>query len=110
VMESFGLLFFLLFSLKFVHFNCFITDSFFYKHPDIQQRYFPHVSVDDLEKLRFHGARVVRDISALVRYVVEGNDAKFVEKVQEVRMIPNFAFLQFTKTGDLCKRSWTSMV
>ena len=72
-------------SLGFEPMTLFLTHcSFFFKHPDIQQQHFPNMTVDDLDKLRFHGARVIRDISALVRYVNEANDAKFLEKVHEV--------------------------
>ena len=44
--------------------------------------------IDDLDKLRFHGARVIRDVSALVRYVNQADNAKFVEKVHEVQEVP----------------------
>jgi hypothetical protein len=40
--------------------------SYFFKHPDIQQKYFPTMPVNNVEKLRFHGSRVITDISALV--------------------------------------------
>ena len=59
-----------------------ITLSLFAADPGVQTKYFGHMKTDaDLEK---HGVRVMNAIGAMVRAILDEDDAKLIEKIHEV--------------------------
>jgi len=67
--------------------------SLFSQNPEIQAKFFPHFSINDLAKLRSHGTGVLRDLELMVGFVKEGDDASLVEKINKVKIFNFFNIL-----------------
>ena len=62
-----------------------MTFSLFAADPGVQTKYFGHMKTDaDLEK---HGVRVMNAIGAMVRAILDEDDAKLIGKIHEVSNI-----------------------
>ena len=58
------------------------TFSLFAADPGVQTKYFGHMKTDaDLEK---HGVRVMNAIGAMVRAILDEDDARLIAKIHEV--------------------------
>ena len=63
------------------------------KHPDVQVKFFPGLTIRDLDRLRAHGSRVIIDIGIMIKYLQEGNNPKLVDKIVEVTIY--FLFVSY---------------
>lgn len=72
----------------------FACSSLFTEHPEVQSKYFPMMSMNDVSTLGKHGTKVLNDVGILVRFVEEKNDAELVGKITKVLLIPFYLFIE----------------
>ena len=63
------------------------ADSLFSTNPEIQEKNFPQMGVNDLQRLREHGTGVLRDVEMMVTYVKAEDDQRLIDKIHKVNLI-----------------------
>ncbi|TRY77254.1 hypothetical protein TCAL_15899 [Tigriopus californicus] len=56
----------------------------FTEYPEVQAKYFPMMSMNDVINLGAHGIKVLSDVGIMVRFVKEKNDLELVTKINKV--------------------------
>jgi hypothetical protein len=77
----------------------------FTQHPEVQAKYFPFLT--DTIKMGNHSSKILGSIGDLILYAQEDDDAKFREKIEQVRCFREFRLVSINYICAL-SRLWST--